>query len=486
MDSLKKTAAWLDRTFCECRAPGSRVLLYAVWIAYCIAGFAIASRHEAWFDEAQAWLIARDLGIGGVFSVLPYEGTPPLWHLILMLPAKAGLPFVFIHVLSVMIMCCGVYLVLFKSPFPLGVRIAIPFNYFLIYQYLIVSRSYCLMLPLLSLVAMFYRDRHRKPWRYVLAVVLLSWVSSHAAVIAGGLVAAEVLTCLFTWKSGDATTKKSVAAIAGVFAVNSIALAFMCWPAKDISFIHPIHVSLHRYLHINEIMIEQGICSYILVSLLILFVIFKYALSRHKLLEAAAMFVLLTTLYGFVFSNLWHAGIIVCWILLTLWIASADAPKWPRSLAAVVLLMTLLQLPGAISTIRRDWEYPYSGAGAAASAIREISPRVHSIEAYGFASHAVLAYFDNGEITFSNAPKPWHEYYTWSARSIPAGTPHTIHGSADLILVAKHNKGARMTPPDDIRPDGYKTVGVYPGNTFWKTDVFENYCYYLFRRAKTS
>ena len=39
--------------------------------------------HEPWSDEAQAWLIARDLSIPQILRIMTYEGSPPLWHLLL-------------------------------------------------------------------------------------------------------------------------------------------------------------------------------------------------------------------------------------------------------------------------------------------------------------------------------------------------------------------------------------------------------------------
>lgn len=50
--------------------------------------------HEPWFDESQAWLIARCASFKELFTYVPhYEGHPPLWHLILSVFAKNGAPF---------------------------------------------------------------------------------------------------------------------------------------------------------------------------------------------------------------------------------------------------------------------------------------------------------------------------------------------------------------------------------------------------------
>src|SRR5215472_9725730 len=52
-----------------------------LWIA--VVGYTI-QHHEKWADEAQAWLIARDLDLRTIwFHELRYEGSPGLWHTIL-------------------------------------------------------------------------------------------------------------------------------------------------------------------------------------------------------------------------------------------------------------------------------------------------------------------------------------------------------------------------------------------------------------------
>ncbi len=47
--------------------------------------------HEPWFDEALAWLIARDSSLYEILFVAPrYEGHPSLCHLVLAPCARAG------------------------------------------------------------------------------------------------------------------------------------------------------------------------------------------------------------------------------------------------------------------------------------------------------------------------------------------------------------------------------------------------------------
>jgi hypothetical protein len=56
--------------------------------------------HEPWRDEAQAWLISRDLPILSIFRQMNYEGTPALWHIILVPFAKFGAPYIIENLIS--------------------------------------------------------------------------------------------------------------------------------------------------------------------------------------------------------------------------------------------------------------------------------------------------------------------------------------------------------------------------------------------------
>lgn len=59
-----------------------------ITLIYSIATLTVILFHESWRDEAQSWLIARDLGIIDIFKQMKYEGHPALWYLILVPFAK--------------------------------------------------------------------------------------------------------------------------------------------------------------------------------------------------------------------------------------------------------------------------------------------------------------------------------------------------------------------------------------------------------------
>ena len=69
------------------------IFLYGAWIAYAIVSLIGVITHESWSDEAQAWLIARDLGIFDIVKQMRYEGHSCLWHLVLFPFAQLGFPY---------------------------------------------------------------------------------------------------------------------------------------------------------------------------------------------------------------------------------------------------------------------------------------------------------------------------------------------------------------------------------------------------------
>jgi hypothetical protein len=162
---------------------------WTVFALYVILLCVVASFHEPWFDEAQSWQIARVATLKDILFAIPhYEGHPPLWHLLLALPARLGAPYEFsLKAVNILICSSAVWLLLFRAPFLRIVKLALPFTYFLFYQYGVISRPYSLLFLAFVLAALAYPARNERPFRYVLALVLLCFASAYGLVLAGGI-----------------------------------------------------------------------------------------------------------------------------------------------------------------------------------------------------------------------------------------------------------------------------------------------------------
>lgn len=145
-----------------------------VMLCYSIITFIILLFHESWRDEAQAWLIVRDLNIIEIFEQMKYEGHPIIWYLILMPFAKIGLPYIFVKIASWIICNIAVWLILKKAPFNIFIKILFIFSMPMIYLYPSISRSYCLIPLAITIVAIYFGQRHEKPIQYILSILFLA------------------------------------------------------------------------------------------------------------------------------------------------------------------------------------------------------------------------------------------------------------------------------------------------------------------------
>ncbi len=145
--------------------------------------------HEPWFDEAQAWEIGRTATYTDMLCVIPHaEGHPPLWSLILSIPAKLGVPYyIGLKSVSFIFSIITVYLIVFKSPFPNLIRYTLPYTYFIFYQYGVISRTYCVLEMACIFAALTFKNRNEKPYRFIGSLYLLCLTSLYGILIAGGL-----------------------------------------------------------------------------------------------------------------------------------------------------------------------------------------------------------------------------------------------------------------------------------------------------------
>lgn len=158
-------------------------------ISYAVISFLILIFHEPWRDEAQQWLIVRDLDIGQIISQMKYEGHFVLWYMILFPFVKLGFPYITANIISWIICVISVYLIIFKSPLKTWVKILFIFSLPLIYYYPVISRCYCLIPLAISLIAITYKNRKQKPINYMLSIILL--LNTHVIML--GLVGILIL-----------------------------------------------------------------------------------------------------------------------------------------------------------------------------------------------------------------------------------------------------------------------------------------------------
>jgi hypothetical protein len=170
-------------------AAGERRLLLAVAVVHAALVAWLISHHEPWRDEAESWITMRDGGLAGLFEVTGRAGTPSLWYLIQAPFVKLGLPFVTLSVVNAVFAIAAMVVMLFHAPFPLLLRVALPFGYLFSFEYAVVARHYALSMLLAFSCAALFQHRQRHPLLLGALVALLANTNTHSFFVASAFTA---------------------------------------------------------------------------------------------------------------------------------------------------------------------------------------------------------------------------------------------------------------------------------------------------------
>ena len=240
---------WIARLLNWRKRPSFGRIEALALLAYCgVLALAIPF-HEPWSDEAQAWMIARDNSLWQILRYrLHYEGAPALWHILLhTLQALHG-TYSAMGWLAGACAAAGIFVMLRWSPFPLLIRILLPFTFFLQYQYAVVVRSYVVFPLLTFILCALYRSRRSALW-FGLVAGLLASVSLQGVIFSGMLLLFYVLES-FSASRSNTSLRRSKAQLAGCASIYILFVGFaamVALPAPDqvyasgLPVVHPGH-----------------------------------------------------------------------------------------------------------------------------------------------------------------------------------------------------------------------------------------------------
>nr|MBQ8253626.1 hypothetical protein [Lachnospiraceae bacterium] len=342
------------------RVPG-KAPEWMVVAVYALLHLLVGAVHEPWYDEAQAWQIARSASLWEIIFEIPhYEGHPQLWHILLYPFAKLGVPYeLSLSLVTLVVAGSAVALLVFYAPFPRIVRWILPFTYFLFYQYGIVARPYCLMFLAFVLLAMTYQGRHEKPCKYTLCLFFLCLTSVYGIVIAGGLAFVWLLECI--------KEKKNIIWLA-VLLVAALLLAATLVPRENTyamysllkeeatnNFWYRLYYML--FISLPDVLITNVFYQYSflncmkfvwydgiiggLLGVVIHGLIFSYGNKKKTAATFFVPFVAFAVVTSFLYCTAHHIGISLLLFLFWWWI-SLEAPGQETSYRGVVLLGTAM------------------------------------------------------------------------------------------------------------------------------------------------
>ena len=476
----------------------NKILNTVLLITFICLSLFVGKNHEPWADEAQAWLIARDSSICDIiFNIAKYEGTPVLWHLIIKLLITCKLSYKYYYLVPVFFSSIGVYVILFKLKINNIYKILLPFTYFIGYEYTIKARSYSLLLPILSLIAMLYEKRKEHVYLYNFFLLILSSVSLHGAIISGMLCIFEVfeiINNLIREKNFILIKKEIISVI--VLVQFYIFIIITVFPPPDIyvyievysinllgiikTFIYWIIEILEAFCLKYENYYKFGISSLILV--IVLFICILKSNRNKNLFLNLFIFPVLFILLVRISSH--HIGIIFYAFIFASYLVKKNMNKYCQKIFFVLFTIVLcVQVFWYSESCFSEVKMDFCAGKKVSEYLKTNDYKNKKIYASGYYVVSILPYFDDNIFCDERGKQT---YYTWSTNNldwIRASSKenkyeNNLEDDYDIVILddqsyGNSNRGYNQIINEYKKRDDYKEMH-FKARTIFKGNSIEN------------
>lgn len=368
------------------------------WLIYAVITFFALLNHEPNRDEAQVWLIVRDLDICSIYYELSAMGHPGLWYFILLPFAKAGFPYITMLILHWIIGIAAAAILLSRGNITPSLKIIFLFSYYMLFEYMVPARNYSLTILLLFIIGATYESRFSNPVRYALLIVALYNTNTHSFGAASGLLLIYII---------EAYKEKKLLLVKNaifIMIAGMCSFIFQLWPSLfEVSRNVTIKSTLIPAFNFNDFwVIVTGIQNAFLpvssqyeeikVALFftLFFIIFLITLTQKKsiflfmIISSGWLFYLFTTKL----SGSWrHEGLLLIFILFSIWISTYYKKSevylfsnyFPRikltnlelSFNFFLTVCLAVNIIFGFKSILKEYRFSYSGAEEAARFIQD-------------------------------------------------------------------------------------------------------------------
>lgn len=465
-----------------------RIALGAAFLAYSVLVYLCALRHQPWFDEAQSWLLARDLNLGQlVFHQMRYEGSPALWPALLMLLQKLGLPYGHLNLVSASIGVLGIALFLWLSPFPLAFKVLFPFCYFPLFQFSVIARSYVLYLPLLCLIAHLYHRRLSHRLAYWLLLALLANVSLHGALVAGVLFA----DCIWVWSRNARRDWKFWTFVSASGVLYTLLFLQLRFPPDLLTQLTPVSATT-RLLRMCQQMREAffgGIGGNLNKIVGLAGAVAVIAVSARWFQRAGRLWLFAgllapLLLLALVRATYWHAGVIFLIWLFTLWISFENRPGFEGTLKIAIAAVFAVQITFGLESVRFQLTHVFSGSKAAAVYLASAGAgtRPQNLFAVAPESFAVQPYFHRNLFALQESGR-LPAFYPWTKSLDHEGLTDIDRQRPDRVVL-RYGSPSSAGTLHDLWGFGYCEEQRFPGSIWWKNAELEPDTFIILSRCK--
>ncbi len=459
--------------------------------------------HEKWADEAQAWLIARDLSLRTIwFHELRYEGSPGLWHTVLWIAQHIfRAKYDALGYIGAAFAIAGTAVLIFAAPFPRYIRWPLAFTYVMVYQYAVIARPYTLFPLLAFCVAMFFKDT-KHPERITVVLVLLSLLTLHGAILAGCLGLGYLAEARKTWATLESPVKKRYWICIGMLAATFLFVAAILKPTPDVAeFVlkrdlaqapESVRKSYPTFGNKISSVICGAFLDFPLPSTLFLLAAMAWTVWRRKWIPFVLPIVCLIGFYAAVHGYAHHHGTVFAAAIAGLWIA------WPsqqsasefkpiekygyRGIEALLIVLCAVNIWDSAVVIKNEYLYPYSGANDAVNYLKAAQADRGPMFGLLYGVVAIEAQYDHN--IFINSPTAYfHQGLPLPTITLDADLLNRIKPEY-VVAYTTDPQGLIETGAPLLTSRGYEIAHFSDGYYLYKQGVYEREAYFIFRRMK--
>ena len=408
------------------------------WIIFIIfAAFTLymVTTHEPWRDEAQSFLLSRDLSISGLIRNAAEEGHPILYHLIIKILLLCGLKYSQISITSWLFAIIGASIIIWKFPGNTFTKILVLCAYPIIYYSPIFARSYSLAMPIIIGISYLYNIRYNHAILYSILIILICNIHLQYTGFVGILLLVEIYEYI---KKKDYKKERTLIIISSIIGLILLYIQMHGTSTSyfgDFLSIESVASAILSY--------GLGVDNYI-VGLLLNICIFVITFQIYKTKEYKMIFIytctslLLIAIQIIVGGSVYGSQQFIFVLLFIYWNL-----KNKEKINITLIILLLIQIPFTLSCIRAEIKYPLTDAKNIAKYIDKNIPQNSKIYCYDPPpcasiipylknSYTFVDIFTNKEYTFIT----WTDYYKYKKkRDKIANTKY----NPEYIIIARHN-----------------------------------------------
>ena len=504
MNRLRRKEKQQMKEVCEKLKPYLVIIIFSVYVLF---NGVLLWYHEPWRDEANVWLMARDLSPLQLLKEIKYQGHPCLWYFLVMPFAKFGLPFRTIGMISTIVMTVAAGIYLWKGPQWIGIKALVVFSPVFTYFYPTIARNYCLIALILILLAWNYSERNEHPVRYGILLGLLVQADTIAIAPAGMIAFVWLVENVYN-RVHTGSMERLANCLKGIW-IPFVSLLFWMVQFYQVSDSPMFEFQslggrellreIRNYAYIILIRVTgfgQTMCTIFFVAVILAAAVVSYRLRNI----GTAMVMLLSYLFQCVFSvmvyqlHIWHYLSLVFTFLWMMWAMQKTAEEKKREKdriyrGAAGTLQVLLGILAVVmllhwnsdaepSNLQQALHGSYSDGQNAAEFIREeISPDEIILSTDVPMESTILAYLKNYRFYYAGSGKvtsyadwseeqsqtiSWNRIITWCKESFPQKDYiYLIQGSDSCITDPEKLEGQECiyeTEGSTVRGEEY---GIY-------------------------